>query len=62
MTEQQRLRVVRAIAETQTGLDRAMRYSPEFRDLGLISSYEKHLVNLNKAIATDDIKPLLKWT
>lgn len=51
MTQAQRNRTVKALAETQAALARAMRYSPDLRDHDLISIYEAHIVKLNKMLA-----------
>lgn len=47
LTQDQTRRVLAAIEETRRMLARAMRYSPQFRDNGLIASYEAHLVKMN---------------
>jgi hypothetical protein len=51
MTQTQRNRVVQALAETHTALERAMRYSPDLRDHALIAFYEAHIVKLNGMLA-----------
>ena len=51
MTQNQKNRVMQAMTETQDGLTRAMRYSPEFRDTKLIAFYEAHIVKLAAMLA-----------
>jgi hypothetical protein len=53
MTQDQRRRVEQAIDETQRGLARAMRYSPEFRDMKLIGDYERHTAKLVRCLETN---------
>jgi hypothetical protein len=50
MTEERRRRIRVAMIETQTTIDRAMRYSPEFRDHKLIATYQQHLTNLQSLL------------
>jgi len=46
MTAEQHRRVEQAIKETQRTLERAMRYSPEFRDAELIAFCHQHIAKL----------------
>jgi hypothetical protein len=50
MTENQIIRVRRALAETHTALDRAMRYAPDLRDHELIAFYETHIIKLTQML------------
>ena len=52
MTREQESRVVRAIAETNNNLERAMRYSPDLQDTKLIAFYENHLEHLTEMLKT----------
>lgn len=51
MTKEQEKRVIGAMVETQRTLDRAMAYSPQFRDQKLVAEYEAHLAKLSAMLA-----------
>jgi hypothetical protein len=54
MTPERVRRISQAIGETQRIIDRAMRYSTEFRDHKLIETSEQHLVKLQTMLANPD--------
>jgi len=51
LTKEHERRVIAALAETQRTLDRAMFYSPQFRDHKLIAECHAHLLKLNAMLA-----------
>ena len=53
MTNNQTNRIAGAITETQEMLARAMRYSPEFRDMKLIDFCIAHIANLTDMLTPD---------
>jgi len=55
MTENQRQRIIQSINETTVILERANRYSPEFRDHDMIRSYEAVINRLLNCLATGQI-------
>jgi hypothetical protein len=55
MTDNQRQRIIQSINETTVILERANRYSPEFRDHDMIRSYEAVINRLLNCLATGQI-------
>jgi hypothetical protein len=53
MTQDQRRRVVEALAETNRLLEKEMRYSPHLRKLDQIAFYGRHIVKLAGYLETD---------
>lgn len=51
MSNETRRKVLQALTETCVALERAMRYSPEFRDMPLIAFYEGHIAKLKAMLA-----------
>ncbi len=52
MTKEQEKRIIGAAVETQRTLDRALTYSPQFRDQKLIAECETHLEKLAAMLAS----------
>jgi hypothetical protein len=55
MTQNQQRRVIQAMTETQDALNRAMRYSPDLRDMKLIAFYNEHIASLTEMLKTDTL-------